>query len=116
MTTRTRDTAAAADPILHGQKLALQMLEELEAVGPGQSGPADACDIEWTHVHDIPFRNVVLEYLLRARAQGDAVEYGFTALLSHALSIGSGGFGICSNSMAQTVKRFRLHYQPGAMT
>lgn len=104
--------AAAADPILHGQKLALQMLREIESVDDDGTGPADACDLEHAYNRKIPFRNIVLENLQRARKQGAAVEYGFTSALTHALAKITGGLQTIGARDLNRVIGRKLHARP----
>jgi hypothetical protein len=76
-----------------GVELAVEMLDELSAVNDDGDyvGVADyACLEDWPR-QGRPFRNIVLEYLLRARQAGDDVESGFCAVLSDYVSLNMQG-------------------------
>lgn len=69
-----------------GVALAVEMLDQLAEGTPAEDGAdvtvADYSSLEDWPRHGRPFRNVVVEYLTRAREAGSDVEAGFCAVLS----------------------------------
>lgn len=69
-----------------GVELAVEMLEQLAESTPADDGSgvtvADYSSLEDWPRQGRPFRNVVAEYLARAREGGSEVEAGFCAVLS----------------------------------
>jgi hypothetical protein len=73
-----------ADINVQGVALAINMLKELEQSKEIASGvrERDLCELEdWPRL-GTPFRNIVAEYLKRAREAGLDIEAGFTAVLT----------------------------------
>ena len=74
-----------------GVELAVEMLDSLESTATPDNGSyiteADYSSLEDWPRHGHPFRNIMLEYLERARAAGPDVEAGFCALLSDYVSL-----------------------------
>jgi hypothetical protein len=78
-----------------GAKLAVEMLEELEHRGQRAAATrADLCGLEAKYRHGRPQRDIVGEYLERARAAGSEAESSFTRLLSDFVSQCRGGGGV----------------------
>lgn len=73
-----------ADVNVQGVAIAIDMLKELECnkeIGSGVCG-RDLCELEdWPRL-GTQFRNIVAEYLQRARDSGPDVEAGFCAVLT----------------------------------
>jgi hypothetical protein len=78
-----------------GVELAVEMLDELEDPKADDECVAlgDLCCLEDWPRHGRPFRNIVAEYLARARTAGPDVEAGFCAVLSDYVSLGGPGSG-----------------------
>jgi hypothetical protein len=88
------------------------MFLELDSVDDDQTSPSDASDLEWAYKRKVPFRNIVLENLRRARKEGAQVEYGFTAALSHALARIAGGLKTIGPRDLNRVIGRKLHVRP----
>jgi len=73
-----------ADVNGQGVALAIDMLKELERNDRIDAGvyERDLCELEEWPRHGTPFRNIVAEYLKRAREAGPEVEAGFCAVLT----------------------------------
>jgi hypothetical protein len=66
-----------------GVEIAVEMFEELnEETEDDTIGMNDLCCLQDWPRNGRPFRNIVSEYLERARAAGPAAEYAFTAVLT----------------------------------
>jgi hypothetical protein len=69
-----------------GHELAFDMFDEL--LGEDGSGtPADAALLDRNYRHSRPYRDIVADYLERARNAGPGVERGFTMILSDFVAI-----------------------------
>ena len=77
----------AIDPA--GERIARQMLEELEGSDMDERGvvPAEYCQLADCVREGQPFRNIVAEYAAKAQAVGPGALAGFYAVLSDRLSI-----------------------------
>jgi hypothetical protein len=66
-----------------GVELAVQMLDEMtEKTDEQRIMVADMCSLDDWQREGLPFRNIVAEYLERARSLGPEAESGFCAVLS----------------------------------
>jgi len=86
-----------------GAELAVEMLDEVEdtKLDDGGVSPGDFCCLEDWPRHGRPFRNIVAEYLQRARAAGPDVEAAFCAVLSDYVDFGGPGGGGCAERYAE---------------
>jgi hypothetical protein len=86
-----------ADMDRAGVELAIEMLRVLEE-GERDDGIAegDYCCLEDWPRQGGPFRNIVVEYMARAREAGSGVENAFCAVITDYLALGSLGSGVRS--------------------
>jgi hypothetical protein len=87
-----------------GVAIAVEMLTDLESNEDEQGAAAYdlACLEDWPR-EGRPFRNVVAEYLKRARDAGPEVEAGFLAVLSDTVSM------VCGGSVPSSERYDRLY-------
>jgi hypothetical protein len=64
-----------------GHELAFDMFDELLGE-EGEGSPADQALLQPDYRHGMPYRDIVSDYLRRAREAGADVERGFTMILS----------------------------------
>ena len=86
-----------------GMKMAVQLLKDMEELD-GDYLIADRCQLESKYRNGKPFDDLMLRRLHAARQQGQDVEAGFCAVVSHILALNAGGCGVRAGEMVNVTR------------
>lgn len=88
-----------------GQHLAIKMLDRMEEVDDDGLQLADAAQLQDEYRNGLPYQNLAMEYLRRARATGAEVEEGFMMILSDMAALNVAGFGVQADRYSSLMER-----------